>query len=62
MSKPFTIYTTTAATRRAVLGLSLLPAPMLAGCATAISDDNAHNYSCYAVMSAANDSDWRIYA
>lgn len=35
MSKPFTTYTAAAATRRTVLGLSLLPAFMLAGCATA---------------------------
>lgn len=35
MSKPSTTYTATAATRRAVLALSLLPALMLAGCATA---------------------------
>lgn len=35
MSKPSTTYTATAATRRAVLAFSLLPALMLAGCATA---------------------------
>ncbi len=35
MSKPSTTYTATAAMRRTVLGLSLLPALMLAGCATA---------------------------
>lgn len=35
MSKPSTTYTATAATRRTVLGLSLLPALMLAACATA---------------------------